>query len=46
MGNSTTYAVMGIGTVQLPLSFGKVLTLKNVHHIPGIRKRLVSIKKT
>ena len=45
MGNSSTNSVMGKGTVLLPLTSGKVLTLKDVHHIPGLRKNLVSVKK-
>ena len=45
MGNSSTSSVMGKGTIQLPLTSGKVLTLKDVHHIPGLRKSLVSVKK-
>lgn len=44
MGNSSTSAVMGVGTVELPLSSGKVLILKNVQHIPGMRKSLVYVK--
>ena len=45
MDNSSTCAILGIGTMQLPLFFEKVLTLKEVYHIPGLRKSLVSIKK-
>ena len=45
MGNSSTSSVMGKGTVLLPLTSGKMLTLKDVHHIPGLRKSLVSVKK-
>ncbi|GFZ16786.1 hypothetical protein Acr_26g0000560 [Actinidia rufa] len=45
IGNSSTSSVMGKGTVLLPLTSGKMLTLKDVHHIPGLRKSLVSVKK-
>ena len=46
MGNSSTSSVMGNGTVQILLTSEKVFTLKDVHHIPGLRKSLVSVKKT
>ncbi|GKV42595.1 hypothetical protein SLEP1_g49978 [Rubroshorea leprosula] len=45
MGNSSTCAVVGKGTVKLSLTYGKVLTLQDVYHIPGLRKSLISIKK-
>jgi hypothetical protein len=35
-------AVRGIGTVDLKLTSRKTLQLKNVHHIPSIKKILIS----
>ncbi|PWA74217.1 hypothetical protein CTI12_AA255500 [Artemisia annua] len=37
--------VVGIGTVMLPLTTGKVLTLENVFHIPTITNCLISVIK-
>ena len=42
MGNSSTYRVVGQGTLVLKMTSGKELTLKNVLHILDIRKNLVS----
>ena len=42
MGNSSTSQVVGQGTVVLKMTSGKELTLKNVLHVPDIRKNLVS----
>jgi hypothetical protein len=42
MGNSTTAAVKGKGTVNLEFTFGNVLTLIDVYYVPEIRKNLVS----
>jgi hypothetical protein len=42
MGNGTRAAVRGVGTVDLKLTSGKTVQLKNVHHVPSIRKNLIS----
>lgn len=42
MGNFSTSKVVGKGTVKLKFTSGKVITLKNVLHMPYIHKNLVS----
>ena len=42
MGNGTRVAVRGVGTVDLKLISGKTMQLKNVQHVPSIRKNLIS----
>jgi hypothetical protein len=42
MGNGTRATVRGVGTVDLKLTSGKTVHLKNVHHVPSIRKNLIS----
>ncbi|XP_060195475.1 uncharacterized protein LOC132624765 [Lycium barbarum] len=42
MGNTATAKVEGYGKILLKMTFGNVLTLNNVLHIPTIRKNLVS----
>ncbi|CAL5339659.1 unnamed protein product [Camellia sinensis] len=42
MGNSSTSKVEGKGQVVLKMTSGKELTLKDVLHVPEIRKNLVS----
>ncbi|XP_073137594.1 uncharacterized protein [Henckelia pumila] len=42
MGNSATSEVAGVGNVVLKMTSGKEVTLKNVLHVPDIRKNLVS----
>jgi hypothetical protein len=42
MGNSTTAAVKGKGTVNLEFTSGNVLTLTDVYYVLEIRKNLVS----
>ncbi|XP_074297772.1 uncharacterized protein LOC141628544 [Silene latifolia] len=42
MGNESTAEIQGCGDVNLCLSSGKVVCLKNVLHVPSIRKNLVS----
>ncbi|XP_060210776.1 uncharacterized protein LOC132637746 [Lycium barbarum] len=42
MGNSATAKVEGAGNITLKMTLGKTLTLKNVLHVPEIRKNLVS----
>jgi hypothetical protein len=43
MGNGSHASVRGVGTVDLKLTSGKIVQLKNVQHVPTIRKNLVSV---
>ncbi len=42
MGNGSHASVHGVGTVDLKFTSGKIVRLKNVHHVPSINKKLVS----
>ena len=42
MGNGARAGVLGVGTVDLKLTSGKTVQLKNIHHVPSIRKNLIS----
>ncbi|KAL0399317.1 UNVERIFIED_CONTAM: hypothetical protein Sradi_2275000 [Sesamum radiatum] len=42
MGNSSTAAVHGIGSVDLKFPSGRVLSLKRVHHVPTVRRNIIS----
>jgi hypothetical protein len=42
MGNGSHAHVLGVGTVILKFISGKTMLLKNVQHIPSIKKNLVS----
>jgi hypothetical protein len=42
MGNGSHAYVCGVGTVDLKLTSGKIMQLKNVQHVPSINKNLVS----
>jgi hypothetical protein len=42
MGNESHASVHGVGTVDLKLTSGKIMQLKNVQHVPSINKNLVS----
>lgn len=42
MGNKATSNVAGVGSVMLKLTSGKELKLKDVLHVPDIRKNLIS----
>ena len=42
MGNSASASVHGVGTVDLKFSSGRIVQLKNVQHVPAIKKNLVS----
>ena len=42
MGNGSNALVRGVGTVVLKFTSGKIVRLKNVHHVPSINKNLVS----
>ena len=42
MGNRSHARVLGVGTVILKFTSGKMVLLKNVQHVPFIKKNLVS----
>jgi hypothetical protein len=42
MGNGSHASVCGVGTVDLKLTSGKIMQLKNMQHVPSINKNLVS----
>jgi hypothetical protein len=42
MGNGSHATVYGVGTVDLKLTSGKIVQLKNMQHAPTIGKNLVS----
>jgi hypothetical protein len=42
MGNGSHASVHGVGTVDLKLTSGKIVQLKNMEHVPSINKNLVS----
>jgi hypothetical protein len=42
MGNGSHATVLGVGTVDLKLTSGKIMQLKNVQHVPTIGKNLAS----
>jgi len=42
MGNRSYTCVLGVGTVILKFTSGKTVLLKNVQHVPSIKKNLVS----
>jgi hypothetical protein len=42
MENGAHASVCGVGTVDLKLTSGKTVQLKNVQHVPSIRKNLIS----
>jgi hypothetical protein len=42
MGNGSRVVVQGVGRVDLKLTSRKTLSLKNVQHIPGINRNLIS----
>ncbi|KAK1643602.1 hypothetical protein QYE76_061407 [Lolium multiflorum] len=42
MGNELHATVRGVGTVDLKFTSGKIVQLKNVLHVPSIKKNLVS----
>jgi hypothetical protein len=42
MGNGSHTSVHGVGTVDLKFTSGKIMQLKNMHHVPSINKNLVS----
>jgi hypothetical protein len=42
MGNGSHVGVLGVGMVILKFTLGKMVLLKNVQHVPSIKKNLVS----
>ncbi|KAI5323547.1 hypothetical protein L3X38_032619 [Prunus dulcis] len=42
LGNDTVAQVRGIGEVELKMTSGKTLTLKDVRHVPAVRRNLIS----
>ena len=42
MGNRSHARVLGVGTVNLKFTSGKTMQLKNVQHVPTIKKNLVN----
>ncbi|KAI5350435.1 hypothetical protein L3X38_003326 [Prunus dulcis] len=42
LGNDTVAQVRGIGKVELKMTSGKALTLKDVRHVPEVRRNLIS----
>jgi hypothetical protein len=42
MGNGSHASVHGVGMVDLKLTLGEIVQLKNVQHVPFINKNLVS----
>ena len=42
IGNGSHACIRGVGTVDLKFTSGKIVRLKNVHHVPSINKNLVS----
>nr|GEU37714.1 hypothetical protein [Tanacetum cinerariifolium] len=45
MANSDRADVCGFRTVKLKFTYGKVVTLQNVYHVPSIPKCLISVSK-
>ena len=41
MGNHNKAKVLGNGTVEVKMSFGKMMILTNVFHVPNIKKNIV-----
>jgi hypothetical protein len=42
MGNRLHVCVLGVGTIILKFTSGKTVLLKNVQHVPSIKKNLFS----
>jgi hypothetical protein len=43
MGSISAAFVLGVGTVELKLTSGKIVHLKNVQHAPTIKRNLISV---
>ena len=42
LGNNSTAQILGIGDVELKMTSGKVLILKDVRYVPEVRRNLIS----
>ncbi|KAL0411696.1 UNVERIFIED_CONTAM: hypothetical protein Slati_3759300 [Sesamum latifolium] len=42
MGNSSTAEVLGIGSVALKFPSRRILSLKRVHHVPNVKRNIIS----
>ena len=42
MGNGASASVHGVGTVDLKFTSGRIVQLKNMQHVPAIKKNLIS----
>ena len=42
MGNASAAQVLGIGNVDLKFASGRILSLTRVHHVPDIRRNIIS----
>jgi hypothetical protein len=42
MGNGSHAHILGVGTINLMFTSSKTMQLKNVQHVPAIKKSLVS----
>ena len=42
MGNASAAQVLGIGNVDLKFASGRILSLTRVHHVPSIRRNIIS----
>jgi hypothetical protein len=42
MGNGSAASILGVGTVELKLSSGKIVHLRKVHNAPPINRNLIS----
>jgi hypothetical protein len=42
MRNGSHVRVLGVGIIILKFTLGKTVLLKNVHHVPSIKKNLVT----
>ncbi|CAM8938448.1 unnamed protein product [Rhodiola kirilowii] len=43
MGNNNVCKVMGMGSINLKLTNGKLVTLTKVRYVPGLRRNLISL---
>ena len=43
MGDDNTCEIVGIGSVQIKTHDDMICTLKNVRHIPGMKRNLISL---
>ena len=42
MGNGSNASILGVGTIDLKFTSGKIVQLRNVQHVPAINKNLLS----